>query len=201
MLMYTLLGDNMLILTTGTVNSYKTDILNQTYTYNEGMKPIIYYPASCNKNKHTYIKPNNSICKSVKVFNIDDLYNTFAEYNMVLIDEVQFICTRQYISEFLDFLELCDNLGKTVHMFGLNLDYLGEPFEIITRILPYMDKTNFYTTKCECGRQANMNIRLINNEPDTNINSDTLMLESDNITYKAVCRDCFRKYTGLKALR
>lgn len=192
----------MLNLTIGSVNSNKTDAVITTYILNEGLKPIIYYPACSNKSKNSYLARNNQPIESAKIFDITDLYNHLGTHYVLIIDEVQFICSRQYISEFMEFIEHCDKLGITVYMFGLATDYIGEPFEVISRLLPYVDKITRCNTTCECKKgKATMNIRYIDGVVDTNDNSNTLMLENSSVTYKAVCRDCFRKYTGLDVLR
>ena len=189
----------MLKLIVGNVNSNKSLLLKEYYhniVNQYKVKPIVYYPAECTNEMY-------QLLGATKIFNISDLYNKLRDNKIVFIDEVQFITHRQYITDFMKFIEYCDTNSIDVYMFGLFLDYLGEPFEIITRVIPYVDEIITKNRICDiCKNQnANMSLRYIYGVPDTDQISDTFLLESDDITYKSVCRDCFRKITGLKAIK
>lgn len=189
----------MIKLIVGNVNSDKSSLLQEYYqeiskTLNE--EPIVYYPAECTNNDYKTLN-------SAKVFNITDLYNKLKDKKIIFIDKVQFITSRQYIDDFMNFIEYCDTKNIDIFMFGLFLDYLGEPFEIVTKIIPFVDEIITKNGKCDiCGNNiANMSLRYIYGVPDTNQISDTFLLESNDITYKSVCRNCFRNITGLKAIK
>ena len=194
----------MLKLIIGSVNSNK-NLLLKKYVDNELLsirKPIIYYPADSNKNKNSYKSDNGTTYRSYKIFDYSDLYGNIGESSILFIDEVQFIVSRPHINEFMKFLEFCDTQYISVYMFGLNLDYSGEPFEVISRIIQYVDELELCTSYCEkCGKPANMSIRYVCGVPDIDQNSDTQMLESELITYKPVCRQCFRSITGAEVIK
>lgn len=169
----------------------------------EGKKFKVFFPASCNKKEgFIYSRKDNKKIKAIKVFNIDDLFNNITDEEVILIDEFTFLCSNKYIDLFMNFLEEMDKQGKDIILSGLQLDYLGNSFDLTKEILPYCDEIETTSAVCEhCGKPATRQIRNINGEIDISDDTPTLLMENEDIVYIPVCRSCFRRLTGLSAIK
>lgn len=195
----------MISVITGTMASSKSKTLIDytEFLKDKDKKYKIFVPACCQKKDGCVISRNdNREVKAVKIFNINDLYNNLDNCDVLIIDEVQFLVSTSEIDEFMLFLEYIDKKNIDLYMFGLNLDYLSNSFNLTERILPYADTIITLTAICdECGKPACRCLRYVDNELDINPNSETLLMESEKVIYKSVCRDCYRKLTGLNAIK
>lgn len=193
----------MLHLCVGQMFGGKSAKLIDYTTMFKDKKYKVFYPASCNKEDgYVYSRDRDRKVKAIKIFDINDLYNNIEDCEVVLLDEYTFYCSDSHISEFMKFLEYCDIKDIDVYLFGLTLDYLSRPFDISEHILPYADDVITLQAICdECGAKATRQIRYVNGVLDTYEDNDVLQMESGNIVYKPVCRKCFRKITGLPAIR
>ena len=102
----------------------------------------------------------------------------------IAVDEVQFF--GEDLIEIAE--ELADN-GVRVIVAGLDLDFRGEPFGIIPKLLARAE----YITKLEaicqvCGHPATRTQRIINGEPADY--DDPIILVSASEKYEARCRHC-----------
>ena len=112
------------------------------------------------------------------------------------------MCTSQYIDEFMSFLDVMDERNIDVILAGLQLDYMGKSFDLTERVLPYCDEIVTTSAICEhCGKPASRQIRKIDGVIDTMENTPTLIMENENVVYIPLCRSCFRKLTGLTAIK
>lgn len=106
---------------------------------------------------------------SAKVFNFD----------VILIDEVQFFDGR-IVSE----IEYLLQLGKTVIVSGLDMDFQGEGFEVTMKLMAKADVVNKYKAVCEeCGEDATFSYR-------KNTSKEKVVL-GEKDTYKPLCRKCY----------
>lgn len=188
----------------GTMKSEKTSTLIDTVNELQNKKVKVFYPSHCNKmDGYVYSRKDNKKLKGIKVFNISDLYNNINNVDTIFIDEVQFIVSSNNVDEFMNFIEYCDTKNIDVYLVGLQLDYMNNSFDIIQRILPYTDKVTILTAKCEiCGSDDAVRcIRYNGDELDCDPNSSLILLESDKIVYKSVCKKCYRKITSLPAIK
>lgn len=169
----------------------------------EGKKFKVFFPASCNKlDGYIYSRENDKKIKAIKVFDISDLYNNVNDCKIILLDEFTFMCTSQYIDEFMNFLDVMDERNIDVILAGLQLDYMGKSFDLTERVLPYCDEIVTTSAICEhCGKPASRQIRKIDGVIDTMENTPTLIMENENVVYIPLCRSCFRKLTGLTAIK
>lgn len=192
----------MLHLIIGTMKASKSStLIDYTIMFND-KKYTIFYPACCDK-KDGYVvsRDNNKEVKAIKIFEIKDMYNYIQNVDIIFIDEFQFL-TNNNSKELMDFLEFCDRENKIVYLFGLSLNYMSEPFDITKDILPYADSVIVLTADCDiCGKKATRCIRYIDGKLDSNPESNVLVMESSNVEYKSVCRECYRKITGLNAIK
>ena len=87
-------------------------------------------------------------------------------------------------------VKLCDELvskGKRVIVSGLNLDFRGEPFEVMADFLVRADPIYYLTAVCTiCGKEATRTQRLIDGNPAP-YNSPRIMVGGKEL-YEARCR-------------
>lgn len=188
----------------GTMKSAKTSTLINEVEKSVDKNIKIFYPSCCNKvDGYVYSRKDNKKIKGIKIFNLSDLYNNINNTDAIFIDETQFIVSSSNIDDFMAFLEYCDKMKIDVYLFGLQLDYLNNSFDVIQRVLPYADNIITLTANCEvCGNtNAVRCVRFNGNELDCDPNSSLILLESENIVYKSVCKECYRRLTSLPAIK
>lgn len=193
----------MLHLVIGTMKASKSSTLIDYTNLVKPKKYTIFYPACCNK-KDGYVvsRDNGKKAKAVKIFEVKDMYNYIEDTEVIFLDEFQFLAGTTDLNDLMNFLEYCDKKDKTVYMFGLSLNYMSQAFDVTQRVLPYADTIVVLTANCDiCGKPATRCIRYVNGELDCNPNSKTLLMEGDTTEYKSVCKKCYRKLTGLNAIK
>ena len=102
----------------------------------------------------------------------------------IAVDEVQF-----FDDDLIEVAEELANNGVRVIVAGLDLDFRGEPFGIMPKLLARAE----YITKLEaicqiCGHPATRTQRIINGEPADY--DDPIILVSASEKYEARCRHC-----------
>lgn len=102
----------------------------------------------------------------------------------IAVDEVQF-----FDDSLIDVAEELANKGVRVILAGLDLDFRGEPFGIMPRLLARAE----YITKLEaicqvCGHPATRTQRIIDGKPADY--DDPIILVSASEKYEARCRHC-----------
>ncbi|MBZ4664141.1 MAG: tdk [Caloramator sp.] len=144
-------------------------------------KPIIdnRYSKTCVVS-HTGIK-EEAIC----IQNPEDILNYVKDTtDVVAIDEVQFFDERV--------VDVCKKLadkGKRVICAGLDMDFRGEPFGPIPRLLAIAEFVDKIQAICVvCGNPATRTQRLINGKPAKY--SDPIILVGATEAYEARCRKC-----------
>ena len=96
---------------------------------------------------------------------------------VVGIDEAHF-----YDDEIAGVVERLANVGKRVIVAGLDLDYLGEPFDHVTRLLAQAEEITKTLAICVLGNPASRTQRLVP--------SEERIVVGDR-SYEARCRQCF----------
>lgn len=111
------------------------------------------------------------------------------DFKCLFVDEVQFL-TREDI---LFLCDIADNKKIDVFCFGLRTDVLGELFEGSKHLFALADEFEHIETLCEiegCDGKAVAHIRYINGNIDAS--NESVAIETGNVTYKSVCRKCWR---------
>ena len=115
--------------------------------------------------------------KTVKSSN--EILNLANDSKVVAIDEAQFFDD--------DLILVCNKLankGKRVIIAGLDMDFQGEPFGIMPKLLAIAEYvTKVHAICIECGEIANYSFRLTQNK-------DRIQLGQKD-EYKPLCRECF----------
>lgn len=107
-----------------------------------------------------------------------------ARTQVVGIDEAHF-----YDDEIPNVVESLADMGKRVIVAGLDLDYLGQPFDHVTRILAQAEEITKSLAICvRCGNPASRTQRLVA--------SEERIVVGGARAYEARCRQCFEPQLG-----
>ena len=128
------------------------------------------------------VSHDENFIKSTIVKNSYEILELIKNPDIVAIDEAQF---------FTDDLSItCNNLanlGVRVIVAGLDMDFKGNPFGYMPKLLSISDHiTKVHAICVDCGNIANYSFRTSNN-------SELVSLGEKN-NYKALCRRCFNKH-------
>jgi len=108
------------------------------------------------------------------------------------IDEIQFLSDTP--EEVLANLEKILAKNITVVIAGLDMDYMGEPFEIVKEIMPKADYLNKHHAVCKrCGTDAWVSHRKIKSDKRVELGA----VEE----YEPLCRACYRKELEIDKLK
>ena len=177
----------------GVMGSGKTTELIKTYEIykHKGLDPVVIKPSIDNR-EGTFFGWGITTSRLLKYKSIPDYYfkNLKEElktlnYKTILVDEAQFM-TREdviYLSK------LVEQENTNVLAYGLKTDINGHLFSGSEALLTFADKFQELEALCEepdCYEKAILHNRYINGKLDTN--SQQVVIEKGNITYKAVCR-------------
>ena len=115
--------------------------------------------------------------------------------DVVAIDEVQFLDE--------DICEVCDILakeGKRVMVAGLDMDFRGEPFGMMPKLITEAEFVTKLTAICnKCGAPATRTQRLVNGKSASY--NDPLVLIGASEAYEARCRHCHEVTDKPKMIR
>lgn len=153
-----------------------------------GLKVLIFKPAIDDR-----YSVDNIACHSGKrmeciaVVDSQQLLNYITEnpdYDVLAIDEIQFLGH--------EIIQVCKNAadkGKRVICSGLDMDFRGEPFQIVPQIMAIAEHVTKLTAICmTCKKPATRTQRLVNGKPAKF--SDPIILVGAEEGYEARCRKC-----------
>jgi len=106
------------------------------------------------------------------------------EANVIAIDEIQF-----FGEEIVTLCGELANQGKRIICAGLDMDFRGEPFGPMPKLLAVAEKVDKFQAICVvCGGPASRSQRLINGTPA--YYEDPIVLVGASEVYEARCRGC-----------
>jgi thymidine kinase len=118
--------------------------------------------------------------------NVSEVYLKVRHYDVVAIDEAQFL------SDISIYAEILANQGKQVLLAALDGDYLRRPFTAVVPLYALADRVEKLQAVCQkCGQLASFSHRKTTEAKQHVIGG----LE----TYQAVCRKCYWQATGHNA--
>ena len=155
----------------GAMNCGKsTQLLQHAYNYEErGLKVVLMKPAVDTKAANLIVSRLN-IQREVDyllkredsiILALADAVEKKGHVDAILVDEAQFLTAAQ-VEELHEIAEIQD---IEVKAYGLRSNFLTELFEGSARLLALSNKMVDLTTKCRCGKDAKLNMRLLNGVP------------------------------------
>jgi len=123
--------------------------------------------------------------EAISVKNSQEIVNFIEEdIDVLAIDEVQF-----FDENIIDILTKVSDSGKRVICAGLDMDFRGEPFGCVPKLMAIAEFVDKIQAICMCcGNPATRTQRLINGKP-ANYN-DSIILIGAKESYEARCRKC-----------
>jgi len=146
----------------------------------------IFKPAIDDRYVLEEVVSHNGIGKEAIVVNDAQEILRHIDHNVqaVAIDEVQF-----FDAHIVDVCEYLANNGLRVIVNGLDMDFRGEPFAIMTQLLARAEFITKLTAICmQCGAAATRTQRLIDGQPARY--NDEIILVGAAESYEARCRHC-----------
>ena len=175
----------------GAMGSSKTaQALITKYNYEEnGMKVWLIKPAADQRDGVVTLRSRVGLEADAEVVapevNICDLYRAHEPYDVIIVDECQFMTAVQ-----IDQLrELVDLENIPVLCFGLRTDFLSTLFDGSRRLFEVADTITEIKAICDCGAKATTNAR-IDSEGYIVTEGDQLLL-GGNDRYIAMCHKCW----------
>ncbi len=124
-----------------------------------------------------------------KLSKISDFLNPNIQYDLLLVDEAQFLTTEQVLE-----IKRLPNIRLTL-LYGLKNNYLGKLFEGTRAILEICDNIREIPCQCsKCSNKATQNGRF---DGEKLVTSGNVIDIGGNEKYKPLCFDCFDKLRNL----
>lgn len=178
-------GTGWIELVTGSMFSGKTEELlrrlrRATFAH---QKVILFKPAMDNRYSETEVVSHDSNSLSaVVVYDSLELLQLSNDAQVIGVDEAQF-----FDDSLVDVCQKLANKGKRIIIAGLDMDFRGEPFGIMPKLMAiaeFVDKVHAICVRC--GRLAQYSHR-------TTKSSDLVLLgEKDR--YEPLCRRCYQMF-------
>ncbi len=176
-----------------TMNAGKSiDLIRTSYNYEEnGYKVLIIKPAVDTKGEN-YITSRIGLKRKVDILLLysdnvlDVLKGKLKDIACILIDEAQFLSTKQ-VEDFFLISKSCD---IPVLCYGLRTNFKMESFAGGKRLLEMADILEEITTLCSCGEIA----RYVGRKVGRKFVSDgeeVVIDGTENITYVPLCGKCY----------
>jgi len=174
----------------GSMGAGKTAaLLSVAYNYSRiGRAVAIYTAALDNRFGEGVVASRMGTSRPAELFTpctVFDTANLANDVACVLIDEAQFLSTRQ-VGE----LHRMAALGNIpVIAFGLRSDFRGEAFEGAAALATVADEIEELKTVCACGRKATFQIRM--DEAGKRVRDGDQVQIGGDAQYRQTCAACF----------
>lgn len=147
-----------------------------------GKKCIMVKPLIDNRydEDHVVTHDGNKI-KALSTKLLGDVVTELLKYDVICVDEVQFVSDVIVVSEQLA------NQGKIIELCGLSGTYKREPFDIISNLIPKCENVTFKKAICKnTGGKATFTKRIVDIEGDVLIGGNNYYTAVDRATYFSV---------------
>lgn len=135
--------------------------------------------------KYNIVSHDNKKFESLSIKKSNDILNLSKNYDVIGIDEFQFFDE--------DAVKVCShvaNTGKKIIIAGLDMDFLGRPFNFMPSMMALSEKiTKLHAICNDCSYTANHTFRK-NKQKE-------LVQIGEKSDYLALCRTCFNKRTQI----
>lgn len=151
------------------------------------LKVLSFKPAIDNRYSAQHITSHNGKqmeCIAVRDANEVIKYIENEDFDVLAIDEVQFLG-----EEIVDVCQSAANMGKRVICSGLDMDFRGEPFQVVPQLMAIAEYITKLTAVCmKCKMPATRTQRIVNGKPARY--NDPIIMVGAKESYEARCRAC-----------
>lgn len=190
-----------LIFRYGAMSSGKSlNLLNVNYNYTQNGSDVLIFKPSSDTRGIGVISTRLSehlTAPCVTFEKNEDLFEKYLtlcsengkDYEVVLIDESQFITAKQANQ----LARIAYEEKKTVIAYGLKVDFMGRPFEGSAQLISMAGNIEEIKTICEvCGRhKAIFPMLYIKGELIRDAKSNVVIDQGDDVKYVQVCGECY----------
>lgn len=167
----------------GTMSSSKSaNLLMIKHNYEEQGFKVGLYKLDYNKETEGVVKSRVGL--SSPCMSMDKLLDTYEDYDVIMVDEVQFLSEPQ-----VDILYGI-SFDKVVLCFGLLIDFQRRMFAGSKRLVELADSLHEIKSVCKCGRRAVVSARY---KDDKLVVGGSQVECGKGYHYKALCKQCFRE--------
>lgn len=151
-------------------------------------KVAIYKPVIDNRySDEDIVSHDDTHIPSVSISSPAEMLTIDAGVRVVGIDEAQF-----FDESLVNVVQFLAKRGVRVIVAGLDMDYLGNPFGPMPKLMAIADDVQKVHAICvKCGNLAGYSHRIVKNKE--------LVLLGEKDSYEPVCRDCFNKLVVRKS--
>ena len=148
-------------------------------------KIVVFKPSIDNRYSDTKVVSHaGTSVESYVIKHANEILPLVGDADVIAIDEVQF-----FDDEVVDICNYLADQGKRVMCAGLDMDFRGEPFSIMPRLVTQAEFVTKLTAVCtKCGAPATRTQRIVNGQP-ANF-TDPIILVGASESYEARCRHC-----------
>jgi thymidine kinase len=141
----------------------------------------IFKPASDTRyHLEDIVSHNQNSIRSTPVLSASEILLLAGDCDVVGLDEVQF-----FDDSIVEVANLLANLGKRVVIAGLDMDFKGNPFGPMPKLMAIAEYvTKVHAVCVQCGAVAHYSYRIVDKE-------ETVLL-GETEAYQARCRACFQ---------
>jgi len=168
----------------------------------EGKSVKVFYPICASKEDNYIVSRSGLKHKAIPVIDPISIFSHIGNSDLIVIDEISFInnMDSSLDDDFLNLLDYCVSKDIDVVLAGLDLDYRGQSFPLVNKILAYADEVEKPLSLCDnCGN--NNGRRTIKKVDDLLADiklecENVLELEEGDVQYMSVCVKCYNKMYG-----
>lgn len=178
----------------GAMNCGKSTALMQVaHNYEENNKKVILIKSSVDTKGNDHLESRIGIKRKVDILidknkSIEKALNKYKEIDCILVDEAQFLTTKQ-IEELW---KITKKLNIPVICYGLKVDFQSHLFEGSKRLLELADEIEELITICSCGKRAKFNARFVNGKFTLKGAEVLIDGSKDNVVYRPMCGRCYQ---------
>ncbi len=151
------------------------------------LKTLSFKPAIDNRYSNDNITSHNGKqLECIPVNNASEIlqYIEDENFDVLAIDEVQFLG-----EEVVDICQRVADMGKRVICSGLDMDFRGEPFQVVPNLMAVAEYVTKLTAVCvKCKMPATRTQRIVNGKPARY--DDPIIMVGAKESYEARCRSC-----------
>ena len=124
----------------------------------------LFKPKFDNRYADNAVKSHSSLSVNASpVSSVDEIetLNRLKNLDFLVFDEVQFFDEPQFHGDFIEMVRMFLSNGKDIVCAGLDMDYLGNPFPITSKLLGMADEVKKLTAICNvCGSPAQKTFKI-----------------------------------------
>jgi thymidine kinase len=151
----------------------------------ESNKPntIVFKPGmDIRYDKEKCVSHDGVSTRAIPVFGIDDIMIA-SDYDNIIFDEIQFFTSPHYKDDICETIRVLLNGEKHIMVFGLDMDWRGEAFEITSKLLSMADHVTKLKARCQiCNSPAGKTYKKI-------LGSCSIVELGSTETYEARCNE------------